>query len=100
MQNLSKIFIKPWGKGAFCGFILAVVIMVVSIFDLSEGTPLQSAILFLGTLPIFIIMKLGSEIEVFEFFIAFVLFGYWIILGAFIGWCLSKGKRGTELVFF
>ena len=75
MRYLPSIFSKAWGTGALCGFILAVIILVVSVFDLAEGTLFQSAILFLGTLPIFIIMKLGSEIEVFEFFIAFFLFG-------------------------
>jgi hypothetical protein len=89
---VRKIFAKPWAKGAIFGFIFGVLLAAVSAFELFHGTALQIVPQFLGALPAFIIINLLPD--ALELFVPVIYSIYWIVLGALIGWGISKGKLG------
>ena len=87
-----KIFAKSWAIGVAAGLIFGALLAAVSLFDLAESTPFESILLFFGSLPVFITIKLLPDVP--EFFLTIIFFIYWIVLGGLIGWGIRKGKAG------
>lgn len=97
-MTVSRAWLKnPWVRGAAGGLAVSAVVALLSITDVAEGTPLQRALQIFGTLPVYAAMKFLPDWP--ECVPIIVYFLYWVLLGALVGWGLSRGRAGKLIVF-
>jgi hypothetical protein len=85
---------KPWATGAAAGLALGLVILVVGFSRVAESTVGAGPLEYLAAVPPFI----SSAFRGLPNPALLVLFAvWWSALGALLGHCLSKGRRGQAV---